>query len=146
MLPHRICTIIPRYKNYTHSVCPPYIHNIPTVYELPPGHRYANSHPDTGRARGPDCRPLCPGVLQATHCLWKWHERPPTFNRGCWRARPWSRHRHLFGDTEEQQQKRKKLEARAWYDVIRSNDILAHANVTPDWDRTDAFLQSVMWC
>ena len=108
--------------------------------------RYANAHPDTGRARGPDCRPLCPGVLRDTHCLWKWHERPANFSRGCWRARPWSRHRHLFGDTAEKQQIRNAQEARAWYDVIKSSDILKHANVTPDWDRRDAFLQSVMWC
>ena len=108
--------------------------------------RYANAHPDCGRARGPNCRPLCPGVLQDTHCLWKWHERPATFSRGCWRARPWTRHRHLFGETVEQQEIRNTQEARAWYDVIKSSDILHHANVTTDWDRPDSFLQSVMWC
>lgn len=108
--------------------------------------RYANAHPSTGRARGPDCRPLCPGVLQNTHCLWKWHERPVNFKRGCWRQRPWARHRHLFGNTDAKQEARETLEARAWYDVIKSSDILKHANVTPDWDRTGALLQSVMWC
>ena len=108
--------------------------------------RYADAHPSTGRARGPDRRPLCPGVLQNTHCLWKWCERPANFKRGCFRERPWERHRHLFGDTDAKQEARRTLEVRAWYDVIKSCDILRHANVTPDWDRPGALLQSVMWC
>ena len=108
--------------------------------------RYASAHPDTGRRRGPKFRPLCPGELKNTHCLWKWHERPVNFRRGCWRQRPWERHQHLFGDSPEQQELRKKQEARAWYDVIQSSNILAHANVQCDWDRPEAFLQSVMWC
>ena len=33
--------------------------------------RYATPHPDCGRQRGPECRPLCPGELRNTHCLWK---------------------------------------------------------------------------
>ena len=84
--------------------------------------------------------------ISTTHCLWKWHERPATFSRGCWRQRPWTRHRHLFGETVEQQETRKTQEGRAWYDVIKSSDILHHTNVTSDWDRPDSFLQSVMWC
>ena len=108
--------------------------------------RYARAHPDTGRSRGPEYRPLCPGELKHTHCLWDWHQRPVTFRRGCWRQRPWSRHRHLFGKTVEEQQTRNEQESRAWYDVIRSDHILAYANVQPDWDRPNSFLQSVMWC
>ena len=107
--------------------------------------RYAMPHPDCGSARGPKHRPLCPGELQRTHCLWKWYERPVTFRRGCWRARPWDRHKHLFGDTLQQQESRKQQECRAWYDVIQSNNIVGHANVTPDWDRDESFLQSVIW-
>lgn len=108
--------------------------------------RYASPHPDCGRRRGPDCRPLCPGHLSDTHCLWEWCKRPVNFRRGCWRDRPWQRHRHLFGDTVEEQQKRKRHEARAWYDLVEASDITSHANVSDDWDRPYSFLQSVMWC
>ena len=108
--------------------------------------RYASAHPDSGRHRGPENRPLCPGVLRDTHCLWKWYERPVTFRRGCWRPRPWERHRHLFGSTILQQTDRKRQEARTWYDVISVKNILRHTNVQPDFDRPESFLQSIMWC
>ena len=107
--------------------------------------RYAKPHPECGRARGPECRPLCPGELRSTHCLWKWHQRPATFRRGCWRPRPWERHKRLFGDTPEEQDKRHEQEKFAWYDVLSSNNIVGHTNVTSDWDRDESFLQSVMW-
>jgi hypothetical protein len=51
----------------------------------------------------------------------------------------------MFGNTEEEQNSRKRKEVRAWYDVIKVSDITSHANVTTDWDNTDTFLQSVMW-
>ena len=108
--------------------------------------RYAAPHPDCGRTRGPESRPLCPGELLGSHCLWKWYVRPSTYRRGCWRDRPWNRHRHLFGNTGQEQESRRRNEARAWYDLIKTSDITAHANVTVDWDRPDSFLQSVMWC
>ena len=108
--------------------------------------RYAGAHPDTAQNRGPENRPLCPGELQYTHCLWKWYERPRNYRRGCWRPRPWERHKHLFGDTEEQQLLRKRKEARAWYDLIQVSNVRSHTNVQIDFDRPDTFLQSVMWC
>ena len=108
--------------------------------------RYACAHPDTTTRRGPNFRPLCPGLLKNTHCLWKWHQKPANYRRGCWQRRPWERHKHLFGATEAEQQSRKDKEKRAWYDVIQSSNIISHANVTKDWDRDDSFLQSVMWC
>ena len=108
--------------------------------------RYASPHPDCGRRRGPDCRPLCPGHLTDTHCLWEWCKRPVHFRRGCWRDRPWQRHCHLFGNTVEEQQRRKLDEARAWYDLVEVSDITSHANVSADWDRPNCFMQSVMWC
>ena len=108
--------------------------------------RYANAHPDCGRHRGPECRPLCPGPFMKTHCLWKWAERPAYFRRGCFRPRPWQRHRHLFGETDEQQNLRHTNEQRAWYDIIQVGNIKSYSNVQQDWDRRGAFLQSVMWC
>ena len=108
--------------------------------------RYAMAHPDVGRRRGPQHRPLCPGPLRDTHCLWKWYQRPPTFRRGCWRPRPWSRHKHMFGQTEEMQNLRKEQDARAWFDVIQTGNIARHTNVRKDWDRPNSFIQSVIWC
>ena len=108
--------------------------------------RYAMAHPDVGRQRGPECRPLCPGPLRDTHCLWQWYQRPSTFRRGCWRPRPWSRNKHLFGQTEEIQNLRKEQDARAWFDIIQTGNISRHTNVRKDWDRPDSFIQSVMWC
>ena len=108
--------------------------------------RYAMPHPDVGRQRGPEHRPLCPGPLNNTHCLWKWYQRPVNFRRGCWRPRPWERHKHMFGETETIQNTRKQQEARAWFDFIQTTNIYSHTNVRKDWDRPDSFLQSVMWC
>ena len=114
-----------------------------TIYLLV---RYASPHPNCGRLRGPEGRPLCPGHLKNTHCLWKWYERPANFRRGCWRDRPWGRHRHLFGNTLQAQNSRKLKEARAWYDLIKVSDITSYANISVDWDHPDSFLQSIMWC
>ena len=86
--------------------------------------RYAMAHPDVGRQRGPEHRPLCPGPLRDTHCLWKWYQRPANFRRGCWRPRPWSRHKHMFGKSEEMQNFRKNQDARAWFDVIQTGNIV----------------------
>ena len=108
--------------------------------------RYAMAHPDVGRARGPEHRPLCPGEFHDTHCLWTWYQRPANFRRGCWRPRPWERHKHMFGETEELQNLRKEQEARAWFDLIQTRNITCHTNVREDWDRPNSFLQSVMWC
>ena len=104
---------------------------------------HAYAHPDTKRQRGPKHRPLCPGEMKDTHCLWKWHERAEAFRRGCWRPRPWSRHCSLFGETESQQHKRNKQEAKAWYDVIQASDIVSYANVQTDWDRPESFIQCI---
>ena len=108
--------------------------------------RYVMAHHDVGRQRGPEHRPLCPGPLKNTHCLWKWCQRGGNFRRGCWRDRPWARHKHMFGDSEEEQNKRKTQEARAWFDFIQSSNVGCHTNVKEDWDRPEALLQSVMWC
>ena len=44
--------------------------------------RYVTPHGSCGRFRGPEGRPLCPGGYKNTHALWKWHERPATFDVG----------------------------------------------------------------
>lgn len=108
--------------------------------------RYAREHRNTGRRRGPKHRPLCPGILQDTHCLWSWAQRGVGFQRGCLRGRAWERNRHLFGNTDESQNIRHDLEERAWYDLIKTSEIISYANVQSDPDREDSFLQSVMWC
>ena len=107
---------------------------------------FAVGHRSSGRNRGPNHRPLCPGILQDTHCLWSWAQRKPTYQRGCFRGRAWDRNKRLFGDTRESQDIRKDLEARAWYDLISCDRIIGHTNVQVDPDREYTFLQSVMWC
>ena len=107
--------------------------------------RYGGPHPHTRRNRGPRHRPLCPGPLQNTHCLWEWYKKPRGFRRGCLLGRPWDENRHLFGETEELQLQRKQQESLAWYDLIQTRDIVHYANVQRDPDREDAFLQSVIW-
>ena len=108
--------------------------------------RYAAPHPATRGARGPKNRPLCPGVLRDTHCLWKWAQRPSTFRRGCLRGAAWDKNKSFFGHDTDTQEKRKECEQRAWYDLIQVHDIVSHANVQVDPDRENSFLQSVMWC
>ena len=107
--------------------------------------RYAQRHPLTRGRRGPDNRPLCPGVLQDTHCLWEWATRQPHFRRGCLQGAPWDVNRQFFGNTEESQLARKDNEIRAWYDLIQVRHIKSYANVQLDPDRNNSFLQSVMW-
>ena len=107
--------------------------------------RYAQPHAQA-RGRGPDHRPLCPGLLRNTHCLWSWSRRHATFQRGCFRGRAWDRNKELFGSDDQSRNTRRDMESLAWYDFIQVSDITNHANVRPDPDRDNAFLQSVMWC
>ena len=108
--------------------------------------RYASPHRNSGRRRGPQNRPLCPGILRDTHCLWSWTKRRVNFQRGCLSGNHWERNRHLFGHDIDSQLKRRDSEQRAWYDLIQVHDIKCYANVQIDPDRDEAFLQSVMWC
>ena len=109
--------------------------------------RYAAPHP-SATLRGPEHRPLCPGPLKNTHCLWTWASRPEGHERGCFRPRPWSRHRRHFGSTEYRQDKLKKKNRRAWYDLIQVTNIKNYANVQKDPDPYlggEVFLQSCVW-
>ena len=84
--------------------------------------------------RGPEHRPLCPGPLKNTHCLWTWAERPEGHERGLFRPRPWSRHRRHFGSTQLQQDELMQSNRRAWYDLIQVTNIRNYANVQKDPD------------
>ena len=109
--------------------------------------RYAAPHRSATR-RGPEHRPLCPGPLKNTHCLWTWASRPESHTRGCFRTRPWSRHRRHFGSTPDEQEKRKESTRRAWYDLIQVTNIKNYANVQLDPDPNldgEVFLQSRVW-
>ena len=108
--------------------------------------RYAAPHSACRSARGPGNRPLCPGALRDTHCLWSWAKRPANFRRGCLQGASWEKNKHLFGRDRESQERRKLCEQRAWYDLIQVHEIQSHANVQVDSDREQSFLQSVMWC
>ena len=105
--------------------------------------RYTAPH-RVSRRRGPKHRPLCPGLLRDTHCLWSWAKRP--FQRPCLTGAHWNRNKHFFGSNEESQRLRHQGEKNAWYDLIQVHDIESYTNVQVDPDREDAFLQSVMWC
>lgn len=106
--------------------------------------RYADPHPHS-RGRGPNNRPLCPGLLRDTHCLWSWAKRPSRYKRGCMSGRAWERNKMLFGDSDEQQSSRRASELLAWYDIVQVSDVKCYANIQIDPDRSDALLQSVMW-
>ena len=106
--------------------------------------RYAQPSP-RARGRGPHHRPLCPGIMRDTHCLWEWAKRSNSYKRGCFRGRSWDRNKHFFGDTVQSQNYRRDMERLAWYDVIQISDIRNHTNVQLDPDRQNTFLQSVMW-
>lgn len=108
--------------------------------------RFAVGHRYSGRNRGPNHRPLCPGILQDTHCLWSWAQRRPQYQRGCFQGRSWERNKRFFGPTPASQTNRRELEERAWYDVVPCENVIGYANVQSDPDRDHSFLQSVMWC
>ena len=109
--------------------------------------RYATPH-ESATQRGPEHRPLCPGPLQYSHCLWKWAKRHGGYSRGCFRPRPWERHRRLFGRTLEEQQSTKQADLLAWYDIIQLTNIKCYVNVHPDpsTTETNVFLQSLLFC
>ena len=107
--------------------------------------RYAQRHPLCRGRRGPNHRPICPGWLRDTHCLWEWAKRNATFRRGCLQEDRWDDNKHFFGNSEESQELRKRNEMRAWYDLIQISDIKSYANVQKDPDN-NGYLQSVMWC
>ena len=108
--------------------------------------RYAAPH-SSARRRGPEHRPLCPGPLQHTHCLWTWATRPEGHTRGCFRPRPWERHKKYFGRTGAAQDRVRQMNARAWYDLIQVSNIRGFANVQMDPDPVldTVFLQSVVF-
>ena len=109
--------------------------------------RYAAPH-QSATLRGPEHRPLCPGPLKNTHCLWTWAERPEGHERGLFRPRPWSRHRRHFGSTQLQQDELMQSNRRAWYDLIQVTNIRNYANVQKDPDPYldgEVFLQSCVW-
>ena len=108
--------------------------------------RYAAPHRHSGVRRGPKNRPLCPGLLRETHCLWSWAKRGPAFQRGCLVGSHWERNKHFFGTDDESQETRRTNEEKAWYDLIQVHDVQSYANVQIDPDRDHSFLQSVMWC
>ena len=108
--------------------------------------KYAAAH-ESATERGPDHRPMCPGPLQHTHCLWKWATRRAGYTRGCFRPRPWERNKRYFGRTPLQQQGKREFEQRAWYDLIQVNNIKCYANVhnVSNWDEPTLFVQSLLW-
>ena len=108
--------------------------------------RYAKPHASAVQ-RGPEHRPLCPGPLKNTHCLWTWATRPEGYERGCFRPRPWQRHKRYFGSTEDEQSRVMEGDRRAWYDLIQVTSIKNFANVQKDPDPylDHVFLQSCLW-
>ena len=108
--------------------------------------RYAKAHA-SAVDRGPACRPLCPGPFHSTHCLWTWATRPDDHERGCFRPRPWDRHRRYFGLTAVAQNKLRETDEKAWYDIIQVTNIRGYANVQadPDPHQANVFLQSLVW-
>ena len=108
--------------------------------------RYAQPHPSANK-RGPEHRPLCPGPLEHTHCLWTWATRPRGYKRGCFRPRPWERNKRYFGTTAAELDKLKQRDELAWYDIIQVTNIRRYANVHEDRDADHpVFLQSLLWC
>ena len=108
--------------------------------------RYAAPHQSVTQ-RGPEHRPLCPGPFQHTHCLWTWATRPEGHVRGCFRPRPWERHKKYFGSVPEQQNKLRLANSLAWYDLIQVSNIRCFTNVhvDPDPVHDQLFLQSVVY-
>ena len=112
--------------------------------------RYAQAHPSATR-RGPNHRPLTPGPLENSHCLWTWAKRPVDYVRGCFRPRPWERHRQYFGRTDADQRQARQDDSLAWYDLVQVTNIRNFANIQKDPcmnedDDDFVFLQSLLWC
>jgi len=83
-------------------------------------------------------RPLCPGPLQHTHCLWTFAKtnnprRMMVANNG----RPSSAFRSyslMFGDTDASQLKRWNSEKRAYYGLITPKSIISSCNMSREYE------------
>ena len=98
--------------------------------------RWFEAHP-SATERDSRNLPLCPGNLNVNHCLWRFAM--------CSRDRPYllqkkqpsayfKRQAYMFGKTASQQNRRLRMEARAYYDVVKCSSISDLAHMSPEFE------------
>ena len=113
--------------------------------------RWFEAHPDAWD-RDRMCRPLCPGPLRETHCLWRYAISPRprrvmTSPDGS-QSRCFMDHKYMFGRTDDVIDNVWRDEQYAYYGLIPPSSILETVSMSREYDaetmsHTNSWLQTV---
>ena len=113
--------------------------------------RWFEAHPDAW-GRDKMCRPLCPGPLRETHCLWRYAVSPRprrvmTAPDGS-QTRCFTDQKYMFGQNDDDINNAWRDEQYAYYGLIIPSSILETVSISREYDaesmtHTDSWLQTV---
>ena len=112
--------------------------------------RWLSPHPDAWD-RDTLSRPVCPGPLKLNHCLWKYavtsEPRKSLSNDDGTPTEAFHHHRHVFGNTQYQQEHRRLQELHAYYCLVLPCTIYEKIHATREYEidgtLSDTWIQSV---
>ena len=104
--------------------------------------RWLEPHPDAWE-RDAQRRPVCPDPLHINNCLWRYAltDRP----RASLSEGRFCTQRHLFGDTETEQNRCRERERHAYYGLVTPECIVKIENICPLFQKDTATLDSTSW-
>ena len=114
--------------------------------------RWFDAHP-SATERDSHFRPVCPGVFNINHCLWRYarlsRARSVLCSRDGARTKYFQKQSHIFGRTETLQNRTFDSECHAWYDLIKTSSIDSTVVMLREFDinttiPTDTWLQTVV--
>ena len=102
--------------------------------------RWFEPHP-TAISRDDQCRPVCPGIFNINHCLWRYALTPSVrsvfVNQAGQPTAAFTQQQYMFGKTPTIQQRRLQGEKNAYYDLIKPSSIKSIAHMCPVFDEDD---------
>ena len=111
--------------------------------------RYLTHHPDSWE-RDEIMRPVCPGPLHVNNCLWQYAKTPSRRSslvgrNGRGESQSFQRDRHMFGDTNVEQDQCRLRELHAWYALFETDSIEDTMNMCPLFRRNSSVPQYGSW-
>jgi len=122
--------------------------------------RWFEPHP-TDVSRDTQCRPVCPGIFNINHCLWRYARSPDVrsvfVDRTGQPTTAFYQQQYMFGKTPTTQLRCLEREKNAYYDLVKPSSIKSIANMcpvfedNPDWHScgvhpTSTWMQTVTLC
>jgi len=112
--------------------------------------RWLTDHPDSTR-RDSTFRPVCPGPLEHTHCLWKYAKTTRPRKLMTTNGRPsaaFTACKDMFGSTHHAVYKKWDEEQRAYYTLLLTSTIVTTSQISREYipgqmDLSDAWLETV---